>query len=75
MEPRPSRIRSLFLRTSRLGRWLLLAAAISIGIAGILLALGHPRAHTLTAYAAVTLAALGVLLALPAALFDKETLR
>jgi hypothetical protein len=54
---------------------LLLAAAACIGLAGVLLALGHPRAHTLTAYLAVTLAALGVILALPAALFEKDTLR
>jgi hypothetical protein len=54
---------------------LLLAAAACIGLAGVLLALGHPRAHTLTAYAAVALAALGVILALPAALFEKDTLR
>ena len=54
---------------------LLIAAAACIALAGLLLALGQPRAHTLTAYAAVALAALGVILALPAALFDKETLR
>lgn len=62
-------------RLGRVGRWLLLAAAACIGLAGILLALGHARAHTLTAYAAVALAAAGVVLALPAALVDKETLR
>jgi hypothetical protein len=69
------RIRAFFIRTSRLGRVLLIAAAACIALAGLLLALGQPRAHTLTAYAAVALAALGVILALPAALFDKETLR
>ncbi|MBK9740852.1 MAG: hypothetical protein IPO93_15450 [Actinobacteria bacterium] len=69
------RIRAFFLRTSRLGLWLLFAAAVCIAAAGLMLALGHPRAHTLTAYAAVTLAALGVILALPAALFEKDTLR
>ena len=69
------RIRAFFIRTSRLGRMLLIAAAACIALAGLLLALGQPRAHTLTAYAAVALAALGVILALPAALFDKETLR
>jgi hypothetical protein len=69
------KLRAFFIRVSRLGRLLLLAAAGCIAIAGVLLALGHPRAHTLTTYAAVALAALGVLLALPAALFDKETLR
>jgi len=68
-------IRAFFIRTSRLGRWLLVAAAIAIATAGVMLALGHPRAHTLTAYASVALAAVGVILALPAALFDKETLR
>jgi hypothetical protein len=69
------RIRAFFARTGRVGRLLLLAAAALIGLAGLLLALGHPRAHTLTAYAAVTLAGLGVILALPAALFEKDTLR
>ena len=69
------RIRAFFIRTSRLGRLLLIAAAACIALAGLLLALGQPRAHTLAAYAAVALAALGVILALPAALFDKETLR
>jgi hypothetical protein len=69
------KLRAFFIRTSRLGRLLLLAAAACIGVAGLLLALGHPRAHTLTAYAAVALAALGVILALPAALFEKDTLR
>ena len=69
------RLRALFLRTSRVGLWLLIAAAVAIAAAGVLLALGHPRAHTLTAYIAVVLAALGVLLALPAALLDKDTLR
>lgn len=69
------KVRAFFIRVSRLGRLLLLVAAACIGIAGLLLALGQPRAHTLTAYAAVTLAALGVILALPAALFEKDTLR
>ncbi len=69
------RLRAFFLRTSRVGLVLLIAAAACIGAAGLLLALGHPRAHTLTAYAAVVLAAVGVFLALPAALFDKDTLR
>lgn len=69
------RLRALFLRTSRVGLWLLIAAAVAIAAAGVLLALGQPRAHTLTAYIAVVLAALGVLLALPAALLDKDTLR
>jgi hypothetical protein len=69
------KLRAFFIRTSRVGRVLLLAAAVCIGIAGLMLALGHPRAHTLTAYLAVTLAALGVILALPAALFEKDTLR
>lgn len=69
------RLRAFFLRTARLGRILLLVAAGCIGLAGLLLALGHPRAHTLTAYAAVALAAIGVILALPAALFEKDTLR
>ncbi len=69
------KLRAFFIRTGRLGRLLLLAAAVCIGLAGVLLALGHPRAHTLTAYAAVALAALGVILALPAALFEKDTLR
>ncbi len=69
------RIRAFFVRTGRVGRLLLLAAAALIGLAGLLLALGHPRAHTLTAYAAVALAGLGVILALPAALFEKDTLR
>lgn len=69
------KVRASFIRVSRLGRLLLLVAAACIGIAGLLLALGQPRAHTLTAYAAVTLAALGVILALPAALFEKDTLR
>jgi hypothetical protein len=68
-------IRAIAIRTSRFGRLLLIAAAASIALAGVLLALGHPRAHTLTAYAAVALAALGILLALPAALLDKDTLR
>lgn len=67
--------RAFFIRTGRLGRLLLLAAAACIGLAGLLLALGQPRAHTLTAYLAVALAALGVILALPAALFEKDTLR
>jgi hypothetical protein len=69
------KVRAFFVRVSRLGLLLLLAAAACIAVAGVLLALGHPRAHTLTAYASVVLAALGVILALPAALFDKETLR
>lgn len=69
------KLRALFLRTSRVGLWLLVAAAVAIALAGVLLALGQPRAHTLTAYAAVALAGLGVLLALPAALFEKDTLR
>ena len=68
-------IRAIAIRTSRFGRLLLIAAAACIALAGVLLALGHPRAHTLTAYAAVVLAALGMLLALPAALLDKDTLR
>jgi hypothetical protein len=69
------RLRAFFIRTGRLGRILLAAAAAVILTAGVLLALGQPRAHTLAAYAAVALAALGVALALPAALFDKDTLR
>jgi hypothetical protein len=69
------RLRAFFIRTGRLGRILLAAAAAVILIAGLLLALGQPRAHTLAAYAAVALATLGVILALPAALFDKDTLR
>ena len=68
-------IRAFFVRASRMGRCLLAAAAVAIATAGVMLALGHPRAHTLTAYVAVALATLGVILALPAALFDKETLR
>ena len=69
------KVRAIFIRTSRVGLWLLVAAAIAIALAGVLLALGLARAHTLTAYAAVALAALGILLALPAALFEKDTLR
>jgi hypothetical protein len=68
-------VRGFFVRTSRVGLWLLAAAAVAIAFAGVLLAFGQPRAHTLTAYAAVFLAALGVFLALPAALFEKDTLR
>jgi hypothetical protein len=67
--------RALALRVSRVGLVLLVVAAIAIAAAGALLALGHSRAHTLTAYAAVALAAIGILLALPAALLDKDTLR
>jgi hypothetical protein len=69
------KVRAFFVRTSRIGRLLLIAAAACIALAGLLLALGQPRAHTLTAYAAVALAALGVALALPAAIMDKDTLR
>ncbi len=68
-------MRAFFMRTARLGRILLLVAAGCIAAAGLMLALGHPRAHTLTAYAAVALAGLGVILALPAALSDKDSLR
>jgi hypothetical protein len=66
---------ALVQRTSRIGLLLLLAAAVCILAAGLLVALGQPRAHTLLAYAAVVLAGLGVILALPAAFLDKETLR
>ena len=53
---------------------LLIAASVAIVAAGLLLAVGQPRAHTLLAYAAVALAALGVALALPAALSDPTSL-
>jgi hypothetical protein len=61
-------------RTARWGRILLVAAAAAILGAGLLLAVGQPRAHTLLAYAAVALAALGIALALPAALSEPSTL-
>lgn len=67
--------RPLLLRVARWGLVLLIVAAVAIGAAGLLLALGMTRAHTLTAYAAVAIAGLGILLALPAALLDKDTLR
>jgi uncharacterized membrane protein HdeD (DUF308 family) len=55
-------------RTARFGRWLLIAASVSVAAAGIVLALGCPRVHTLMVYAAVALATVGVALALPSAL-------
>jgi uncharacterized membrane protein HdeD (DUF308 family) len=55
-------------RTARFGRWLLIAASVSVAAAGIVLALGYPRVHTLMVYAAVALATVGVALALPSAL-------
>ncbi len=58
----------------RSGLALLIAASAAIVAAGLLLALGQPRAHTLLAYAAVALAALAVVLALPAALSDPTSL-
>ena len=62
------RVSTLAHRVARLGRWLLVAASISAALAGVTLALGHGRAHTLMVYAAVAMATVGVLLALPSAL-------
>lgn len=55
-------------RCARFGRWLLIAASACAASAGIVLALGLPRAHTLIVYAAVAFATVGVILALPSAL-------
>jgi hypothetical protein len=55
-------------RTARWGRWLLIAASATVAMAGLVLALGYPRVHTLMVYAAVALATIGVVLALPSAL-------
>ena len=55
-------------RAARFGRWLLVAASASVAAAGLVLALGYPRVHTLMVYAAVALATVGVVLALPSAL-------
>ena len=55
-------------RTARLGRWLLIAASITAALAGITLALGQARIHTLMVYGAVGFAAAGTVLALPAAM-------
>lgn len=55
-------------RGAKLGRRLLVVAAVVVALAGIVLALGQPRLHTLMVYAAVTLAAAGVALGVPAAL-------
>jgi hypothetical protein len=59
---------------ARSGRVLLVAAAGAILGAGLLLALGQPRAHTLLAYAAVGLAGAGVVLTIPAALSERTSL-
>ncbi len=55
-------------RLARIGYVLLVGAAGLAIVGGLVLALGQPRAHTLIIYAAVALATVGVLLALPAAL-------
>ena len=63
-----ARILALSHRTARLGRWLLVAASITAALAGVTLALGQARIHTLMVYGAVALAAAGTVLALPAAM-------
>jgi heme A synthase len=64
-------------RADRIATILLVAAAVSVTLGGVALALGFPRPHTLLVYAAVALGALGVLLALPRVLssipFDPTT--
>jgi hypothetical protein len=61
-------LQGLLDRAARLGRWLLVAAAVLVAASGLVLALGLARPHTLMVYAAVALATGGVVLALPSAL-------
>ena len=71
-EENPSKWREMIGRVARSpqmwGNIMLISAAVMIFGAGLLLAAGHPRAHTLAAYTAVALAGVGVLLALPQAM-------
>lgn len=63
-----ARVLSISHRSARMGRWLLIVASITAALAGVTLALGQARVHTLMVYGAVGLATIGTLLALPAAL-------
>jgi hypothetical protein len=64
----PARRRGVRSGMDRIASWLLTAAAVSVALGGVTLALGFPRPHTLMVYAAVGLGGLGVLLALPKAM-------